>query len=68
MGGHSPVMTHREAVRYRAPFFCLLVYSLLWCQPDQLSPHRTDSSSAYRVFEPAEKPDASVLHPLNPNS
>ena len=26
MGGHSPVMTHREAVRYRAPFFCLLFF------------------------------------------
>ena len=26
MGGHSPVMTHREETRYRAPFFCLLFF------------------------------------------
>jgi len=26
MGGHSPVMTHRERTRYRAPFFCLLFF------------------------------------------
>jgi len=26
MGVHSPVVTHREGVRYRAPFFCLLFF------------------------------------------